>query len=118
MTTAFPPRHFDRNTWSASGMYEVEKSVPCRRLLQLQIPPLHMLRWRSTCFGRNDGGQVRHCETFIIKIKQQKMTGFINNNGVTIILTHCNSLDCFVPRNDGNLHRHCEPAKQSSNSRQ
>ena len=21
-------RHFDRNTWSASGMYEVEKSVP------------------------------------------------------------------------------------------
>ena len=62
MTTEFPPRHFDRNTWSASGMYEVEKSVPCIRLLQLQIPPLHMLRWRSACFGRNDGGQVRHCE--------------------------------------------------------
>ena len=30
--------------------------------MNVEIPPLRILRWRSACFGRNDGGRVRHCE--------------------------------------------------------
>ena len=49
------------------------------------------------------------------------MTEFMNSNGLVYMLTYCNLLDCFVPRNDGGgyrndgiRYRHCEPAKQSS----
>jgi len=45
------------------------------------------------------------------------MTGFINSNGLVYILTCCNSLDCFVPRNDVARCRHCELAKQSRKCR-
>ena len=54
------------------------------------------------CFVlHNDGARVSSLREYIIIIKQNKMTGFINSNRVINILTYCNSLDCFVPRNDG-----------------
>jgi len=56
-TFTHSPRHFDRNTWSASGMYEVEKSVWYAGFFNIEIPPLCILRWRSVCSGRNDGGR-------------------------------------------------------------
>jgi len=36
------------------------------------------------------------------------MTGFINSIGFVYILIYCNSLDCFVPRNDGMHYLHCK----------
>ena len=62
----------------------------------------------------------RHCDpanpslrASIIIIKQNKMTRFINSKGVKYVLTYCNSLDCFVPRNDGMRYRNCDPANPS-----
>ena len=70
MTTAFPipsfrPKHMERQRNVCSGEICTAHKATCHNsttqgLLQLEIPPLRMLRWRSTCFGRNDGGQVRH----------------------------------------------------------
>ena len=48
------------------------------------------------------------------------MTGFINSNGVEYVLTYCNSLDCFVPRNDGarvSSLRACEAIQKKQNTK-
>ena len=107
MTTAFPSRHFDRNTWSASGMYEVEKSVPPTRHCEpakQSVPP------------------TRHCEP--AKQSRKRRNSITNHQlfnystATSPSLRPCEAvrLDCFVvpPRNDGRQVRHCEPAKQST----
>ena len=58
---------------------------------------------------------ARHCETFIKKIKQHKMTMPITNNEVIWLnmLHFSGLLRHFAPRNDETRQRHCELAKQS-----
>ena len=50
---SFRPEHTERQRSVCSG-----EICTVLQLFQLQIPPLRMLRWRSACFGRNDGWQV------------------------------------------------------------
>ena len=51
-----------------------ERSNLYRLFMNVEIPPLCMLRRRFACSGRNDGERVRHCETSIIASNRRKMT--------------------------------------------